>query len=237
MMSSIILYLHLDLGDQLICNGLVREYCKRYDTVAIFSKPQNYPSVSFMFRDLPNIEIIQGDNDFAKLFMVANFFSHSGKRYDEAKIIGYPYLDQNAGMNFEQQFYQRAGIDFEKKWTSFHVQRDPSREESLFKKIAPKDDYIFLHDDLPRGFKIERKRLPKKYPVVFPEKDFTDNIFDYCTTLTRAKEIHVFDSSFMFLVDCLEYRNSHQKLFIHRYARPNFNWTLPILKKEWEILH
>jgi hypothetical protein len=65
----------------------------------------------------------------------------------------------------------------------------------------------------------------------------TDNLFDFCDVIEKAEEIHVIDSSFMFLIDCLPYEAPNQKLFVHRYARPNAAWNLPILKKPWVILN
>jgi hypothetical protein len=70
---------------------------------------------------------------------------------------------------------------------------------------------------------------------VRPLKALTNNVFDYCTLIERAEEIHVVDSAFMFLVDNLSYSNPRQKLFVHRYARQNPPWNMPVLKKPWTI--
>jgi hypothetical protein len=40
----------------------------------------------------------------------------------------------------------------------------------------------------------------------------------------------------MYLTDLLDYKNPNQKLFIHRYARPNTPWNMPELRKNWNIL-
>ena len=69
-----------------MCNGIVREYCKRYDQVVIFSKPHNYPTISFMYRDLSNLTIIRGDDTFAKEFIQLNASKPKGQKYDEVKI-------------------------------------------------------------------------------------------------------------------------------------------------------
>src|SRR3989344_7609695 len=55
--SRVLLDFHHGMGDELICNGLVREYCKKYEAVDIFCIVRNYPSVSFMYRDLTNLRI------------------------------------------------------------------------------------------------------------------------------------------------------------------------------------
>ncbi len=233
-MTKTILLHHLGLGDHFICNGMVREYCKKRDRVAIFSLPRNYASVSFMFRDVPNLEIIPGDEAFALLFIFLNKFR---RKYHEVKNVGLPHLDIFDSEPMEKQFYRLAGIDFAKKWESFHVERDRAREQALFDKIKPEGDYIFLHEDAARGLVIDRKKIPEQYTVVSPASGITDNIFDFCTVIERAREIHLIDSSFMYLVDLLPYTNPGQKIVIHRYARPNPIWSLPVLKKNWEIIN
>ena len=102
--------------------------------------------------------------------------------------------------------------------------------------MAPKKDYVFLHEDVSRKYIIKRDLINKDYSVFTPDIKFTNNIIDYCTIIEKAKEIHVIDSSFMFLIDCLQYNNPDQKLYIHRYTRENNEWQLPILKKDWHIL-
>ncbi|MCL4392513.1 hypothetical protein M1413_04245 [Patescibacteria group bacterium] len=233
-MTKIILLHHLGLGDHLICNGMVREYCKTHDRVAIFSYPKNYTSVSFMFRDVPNLEVMRGDEAFALLFMLNNKFK---REYNETKNVGLPHLDMFDSEPMERQFYRLAGLDFAKKWESFHIERDQSREQALFSKMKPKGDYIFLHDDAARGLAIDHKKVPEHYAVVSPASGLTDNIFDFCSLIEKAKEIHLIESSFMYLVDLLPYTNPEQKLVIHRYARPNPVWSLPALKKNWEIIN
>ncbi len=231
----VILLHHFGLGDHFMVHGIVREYCKRYKKVAIFSLPHNYASVSFMFRDLDNLTIIRGDEAFAREFIRQNETASGPEKYDEVKILGFEYL-RRSGTPLEQQFYDLAGVDLAKKWDNFYVERDYAREQDLFEKIAPQEDYVFLHEDTSRRFTINREKIPKHFAVYTADPTLTNNAFDYCTLIERAKEIHVIDSSFMFLIDCLAYNAPGQKLFVHRYARPNPSWKLPILKKPWHII-
>ena len=234
-MSSIILYHHLGLGDHIMCHGIVREYCKKYEKVAIFCLPNNLPSVSFMYQYLTNLNIIECDYDSPRKFFVQKTFQFEKLNYDEIKIIGYQDLNKNSNTPLEMQFYQLAGVPFNKKWDSFFINRDYEKEQKFLEKIAPKEDYAFIHEDVPRGFIINREFVDKNCSLLSAEKSHTDNIIDYCTIIEKAKEIHVIDSSFMFLIDFLKYDNPNQKLFIHRYARENHEWLLPILKKDWHI--
>ena len=59
--------------------------------------------------------------------------------------------------------------------------------------------------------------------------------------IEKAAEIHVIDSSFLSLIDCLQYENKSQKLYFHKYAREygkqkNNEWVYPVLRKDWQII-
>lgn len=233
-MSSILLDFHNKLGDNLICNGLVREYCKIYDRVGIFCIPQYYDSVSFMYRDLKNLQIeIVKNHRRKQYFRWCNSFRFGKHRYEEIKTI---QNDSETGIIAERQLYALAGIPHEKKWESFFVKRDIPRELDFLARVVGKEPYIFLHEDAIYRSSIDRTRITDTFKIVRPDKALTNNIFDYCTLLERAEEIHVVDSVFMFLVDNLSYENPNQKLFVHRYARQNPPWNMPVLKKPWTIL-
>lgn len=239
--SSILLYLPIGIGDHFRFHGIVREYCKKYKRVAIFSVPRFYSSVSFMYRDIKNLTIIKGyyesgEYTFAKRFIFLNKFKFGKYKYDFIKILENKNLDKYSNVTFEEQLYQLAGVDFTKKWDSFFVNRDYEKENIIFKNFAPKKDFVFVHEDVDRNYLINRQKINKQYKIFTPNEKFTDNIFDYCTIIKKSKEIHVIDSSFMFLIDCLKYENNDQKLFIHRYARENDEYLLPVLKKKWNII-
>lgn len=219
-----------------MCHGIVREYCKKYDRVTIFSYPHNFPTVSFMFRDLKNLNIIKGDDAYIRKYILEQSSNTANPEYDLAKIIGFQYLNHDSGMPLEKQFYSLAGLDISKKWDSFYIERNKTKEEELFNKVAPKGDYAFVHEDLPRKYLIDRDKIGSNCQVFKPERGMAESIIDYCTIIEKAKEIHVIDSSFMFLIDCLDYTNPEQKLFVHRYSRENDAWKLPILKKNWKII-
>lgn len=236
-MSSIVIYHHLGLGDHFMCHGIVREYAKTHTRVGIFTLERNYPSVAFMFRDLKNVDVIKGTDVEAKKYIAEKTVSFPHHRYDSALILGFGVLDRNSGELLENQFYAMAGVDLSKKWSSFHVNRDSDAEQELFNKVAPRKPYVFLHEDIRRSYLIDRGLIDPKYTIVTPDPALAPNSFDYCSIIEQASEIHVIDSSFMFLIDCLPYDASHQGLVVHRYARENEDWKLPALGKNWKIIN
>ena len=232
-MSSIFFDDHNGLGDEILCNGLVRELCKKYDRVGIFCLKRNYPSVSFMYRDLNNlrIHIPQSRRDIS-WFRFFNAFRFGKNHYDKVCITG--EIDLEFSVRFDRQYYKLAGVDFRKKWNSFFVDRDHAGEDALFKKTGISGPYQFVHDD--SRFPLDRTRISPTLPILEPTKDLSDNVFDFCTAIERAAEIHVIDSSFINLIDLLPYKNDAQKLFKHQYARTNPAWHSPLQKKPWTIL-
>gem|GEM_PF-716646 len=236
-MSSVIIYHHLGLGDHFMCHGIVREYAKRYDRVGIFTLERNYPSVAFMFRDLKNIDVIKGSDIEAKKFIAEKTLSFPHYTYDSALILGFEKLDRNSGTLLENQFYAMADVPLAKKWSSFYVERDFTKEQELFIKIQPKKPYVFLHEDTRRDYTIDHKFIGPQFTIITPDPTLAQNSFDYCSIIEQAVEIHVIDSSFMFMLDCLKYNAPQQKLYVHRYARENEDWKLPTLGKNWKIIN
>lgn len=232
-MSSVIIDHHNLLGDHIMCHGIVREYAGRYERVGLFTRPRFAPFVRFMFRDLPNVEVIEIETQREKhLYPIKNFFTLGRKRYDRIKKIW--DVDFETGIPSEYQFYKIAEVPFEKKWENFHVERDEAGEKALEAKVNLPAHYVFVHDD--HRYPIDDERIVSTLAKFRVGPGLTDNLFDFRGVIERAEEVHVIDSSFMFLIDCLQYDNPDQKLFVHRYARPNAAWNLPILKKPWIIL-
>jgi hypothetical protein len=225
-MNKLLLYHHLGLGDHIICHGMVREFCKQHQTT-IFCKPHNFETVSDMFCDLNNLQILIGNDEHAQKYIESHYH-----HFDIIKQIGFGDLIHT--LQFEQQFYDLANINFHKKWDNFYI---PFNEKA--KKIHDQlklRSYNFIHTDPNRGFNIDRSRIQNSYHNFFTSDINTNSVIHYIELIKRAQEIHVIDSAFMFLIDCMPYNHCQQQLYIHRYARFNEQWLLPILNKPWKIL-
>jgi len=230
-MKSLLIMHHQGLGDSLICNGMVNEFTREYDAVFIFCKSIYNSTISGMYCSNPKVRIIPVENDTVAF----KFIEDNKSFFTDIKIIGFNYLNPNSNLKFEEQFYHQAGIEFDKKWNSFKIGRNYQKEKSLQKEITSNSKYLFVHDDPQRDMKISSHYL-QKGEIIKADIKYSDNILDFCVTIEEAQEIHVIDSCFMFLIDCLNYTNKDQKLFVHRYSRHNDNWLLPKLKKHWHII-
>lgn len=219
-MKNLVIYHHLGLGDHFICNGLVREWAAKYDCTYLFCKEHNTETVSQMYQDL-NLNLLVGDDTFAKKYLLT-------LKNSEVLRVGFHQL--NNQQPFDQQFYSLAGIPFEKRWSSFRINRDKKKESELIYQLKLPLKFALLHEDQSRGYKIDRNKI--NLPIVRLEKRDGFTMIDWLAVAELADEVHVIDSSFMFLIDSVKTSCS---LIIHRYSRNNPNWQLPTLKKNWLI--
>lgn len=219
-MSELFVYHHLGLGDHFICNGLVREWTTRYDCVRLFCKEHNTQTVGQMYQDL-RIKLLVGDDAFAENYLLT---------LKNAEILKIGFHQLNDQQPFDQQFYSLAGVPFEKRWSSFKVNRDKSKEQELIYQLKLPPKFALLHEDQSRGYKIDRNKI--NLPIVRLEKRDGFTMIDWLAVAELADEVHVIDSSFMFLMDSVK---TSCPLIIHRYSRNNPNWQLPTLKKNWLI--
>jgi hypothetical protein len=228
-MTNVFIYHHLGLGDHIIANGMVRTIAKKYDNVYLFCKPRNFSNVSFMYRDLQHLKIIQMDDIDVKNFMS---FNHNNNYViaGHDKFWKILYTPGNT-LKIDEIIYQLADVPLENKWTEFFVLRDIEKEKMVFKQLEVNEgeEYAFVHDDDIRQI---TKELPK-IKIIRPLKHFS--LFDFIYTIEKAKEIHCINSSFFCLIDCMNIQNNN--MFFHYYVRPDREkFQIPILKSNWKII-
>jgi hypothetical protein len=205
-MSKIYIYGHLGLGDHIICNAIYREIIDDESSYILFTKHHNIETVRFMLKDIPNIQFHGVNSDEE----VINFI-----RYKSPKLIVIGFDNITLMENFDEQFYKQHNIDFRKRWDNFICHRDFESEKIIFDKFNVKEgEYVFIHDDESRGFKIDQSYIINKdLPVVRPILGLTENSFDYCYLMQNSIESHFIDSSFRLIFDSLKLRNTN--LFFH----------------------
>lgn len=211
-MKNFYIYPHLGLGDQIICNAIVRNIAKKFNdrTVILFCKPHHYTCMQFMYRDIDNLLIIKADDN--EVHEQIDSYSESDKVY-----IGHHNLNTylQCSKSFDEAFYNQVGLSFNRRWSDFKVIRDYSSEEDLFKQSnLTKNNYVFIHEDPTRHLLIDRKHIfNKDLPIFIPTQDTTNNIFDYLTILENAAEIHCMDSCFRLMADSI--LSDRQHLYYH----------------------
>jgi len=212
-MSLKYIYHHLGLGDHIICNGMVRYFCKKYDNVVIFCKTNYYDNVSYMYRDLNNLEIFNFSDDAE----VVQFINQNSNVKNNLIKPGFENLDSCLNrMTFDEAFYYLAGLDFQIRFDEFYFERDLEKEDEVCKTLNLDDEkYIFVLDDPKRGYNIDMSKVTDKYNVI--RNDYQFRMFDYIKLLENAEEIHMMQTGFLDMVN--SYKMEKPKIYRHNYVR------------------
>jgi len=218
---------HMGLGDMILCNGILRNICKNYDQVVTFVKPEYKESILFMYRDLKNLEVIVTDE--VKIDAILDSINLENKIW-----IGFGNIEHLLEtFRFDECFYKQVGLKFDRRWSDFYVDRDYRAEDNLMKRFdLSNNEYIFVHDDESRGYKIPDKMLPKNTRIFRPDQS-EKNIFHYCRAIENAKQVHVMDSCFKHVADSLSLSN---ELFYHTYVRGTGNHHTTNSRNNWRYI-
>lgn len=212
-MSLKYIHHHLGLGDHIICNGMVRHFCKKYNNVVLFSYKKYYENVSHMYRDLENLEIFSFDLES----QIIDFIERNGSVKTNLIKPGFKNLDSCLDkMTFDEAFYHLAGLDFKIRFNDFYIPRDDEREDEVCKTLNPNNEkYIFVLDDPDRGYIIDMNKISSGYKVI--RNDYRFLMFDYLKLLENAEEIHMMQTGFLDLVN--SYKMNKPKIYRHTYVR------------------
>ena len=204
---------HLGLGDHIICNGMVRNFCKRYDNVVLFCYTHYLDNISYMYRDLENLEIFNFDTEPEAVMFTEN------NRTVKTNLVkpGFNNLDSCLDrMTFDEAFYHLAGLDFQVRFDDFYFERDLEKEEEVCNTLNPDGEkYIFVLDDAKRGYTIDMSKVTDEYKII--TNDFRFRMFDFIKLLENAEEIHTMQTGFLDLVN--SYKMDKPKIYRHNYVR------------------
>jgi hypothetical protein len=235
-MKNFYIYPHLGLGDQIICNAIIRNIAKKFidRKIILFCKHHTYTSVQFMYRDIDNLLIVKADDN--EVHEQIDSYNEEDKIYIGHHHLGIFLRDSRS---FDEAFYKQVGLPFIRRWDDFYVTRDSQAEKTLFDQVnLQKGSYIFIHDDPKRNLIIDRNFIANKdLPIFIPNIELTDNIFDYLTIMENAAEIHCMDSCFRLLADSVLLDRPH--LYYHLNLKNNLikdPTTHSQSKLSWKII-
>jgi hypothetical protein len=207
------------LGDQLVLNGLYRYFAKEYEfcVIGIANRYQNV--LKSMLRDVRNVYV----SGYRMEFWESNIYAHRGI----LERVGYTTLSlgEFATLSYaketeslDENLYRQASIPHSVRWNNFYYMRDRHKEKSLYDSLGcGSGPYIFLHEDLSRGYKIREELIPSEFNIVRPNPKLKGfSLFDYLAVMENAQEIHCIESSFAILA---EQMRLEKPKYAHRYAR------------------
>lgn len=223
-MNNIYIYHHLGLGDHIICNGLVRNFANNNHSVSLYCKFHNIPSVSVMFQDLKNLNIVGVNNDEEirsnpQQNTIISGIGIGGQSYDDCL--------------WDESFYRNVNLNFDLSWSNFSYKKNINEDNLLFDHLVQSAPYAFVHDTGSDGIsRIDYTKINPRLPIVRPSEKHKSNIFAYAKIILMAAEIHCINSSFIHLIDRIDTTGT---LFYHKNIklRPYSNFKL---KKSWIVI-
>lgn len=227
---------HLGLGDHIICNGLVRNIVKLKGNCTLFVKPNNLAAVQYMYRDLVGLAFETTSNSL-------DVFEYTNN-LDPSNFIHVGFHNLTKTKPFDVQFYELVGLNPQRKITDFYMLRDSEAEKKAYEEASSdlsldRKNYVVIHEDVDRGFIINKSKLPSGIKIVSLNKDVhCFNLFHTLLLFENAKEIHTIESSPFLMVDCIR-TLSNQNLFLHRYSRLIGNgdaWGYATRHKNWTLV-
>ena len=195
--KCIFIHQHLGLGDHIVCNGITREIIEMENDASFFFMPvkfHNYGTLAKMYSDEPRMKLIPVNGDWNEIHNLPHL-KISCKKYQ----IGINMTRSD----WDVSFYDSLGVPFEKRWSSFKINRDYESEKKIENFVNPNGEpYILVHDTASWGKCPIEIREDIKIIRVTP---ITESITDWYGMVENAQEIHCIDSSFIHM--CAAIRN------------------------------
>ncbi len=222
--NSLYVFGHLEFGDALVLNGLIRVLARHHERIKWITKTDYVRAVRETVSDLPNVQVL------------------AALGYDEVKTRWIPECPFNLrlgyfhGADFDEakwdsEMYRMAGIPFDARWTEC---RFPMKLLSGFRQ--PKKPIALVHEDYDRKFLVNNEFLPKDLEIFRVNK--RGSILDWLPDIFSASELHFVDSAFLNLAESLWAMGAlpGTSLIFHRYAKTyggKSRW--PELRGPWRV--
>lgn len=231
--EKIILISHMGLGDILLSYGIFFYCSVQYDTTIVLPKKHQinceqllkYLPLTLLFIDTTN-EIIEY-LELSKIIHNKNCICLGSQHQ---KIF---YNQDIKDTIFWKHFYDTIKLPYIMV-KNFFIERNNTNELHLFHSFDIKEnEYIVIIDDPSRDYIIDINTENKiVYTSLHRDKRNTNCIFDYIYLFENAKEIHTFDTCFMWLIELLDINTT--KYFHTKFK--NTKEEILISKEKWIIV-
>lgn len=214
---------HQNIGDMIIQNGMIRKFCSEHpmDLVNLPIWLKDETSVKWMFRDIPNLNIVQCFNENG-----VEFFS-KGEKILTGLFKNRKMLEEIKDIPFDEQVYSHMGYSIDVKYTHCKLNKGPGQLP------IPEKPYAFIHEKFG---KINVNTALKN--LYYPPSDITKNIFDFEDIILNADEYHCVDSSFFNYIDVLNITDNSKKFFAYNLKKTfksPMNNLFPTTRRSWII--
>lgn len=226
---------HLDLGDSIIMNGLIRNLLDNWGHVSWFVKPEYVTAVASMMSDCERLTVLPAERGYEdpKASWIPSYLN-------TLRLGFFNQVTSFDQLHWDYEFYRQAHVPFNARWEDFyHAQIAP-----FVPDVDPKK--CLVHERAENSWFVDGTHLPDGMELKFilREERNIDGVlhvsspWSWIPEIYSAREIHVIDSAFLCLADSLpELETRPQRRVFHSYAKQypgQARW--PALGKQWEII-
>jgi hypothetical protein len=234
--EKIILIPHMGMGDILLSYGIFF-YCSiQYDTIVILPKKHQI-NCDYLLKNLPlTLCYIDTSNETIEYLELSKIINNN-----DYKTICLGSQHQNVfyqknitNILFWNLFYDTIHLPYVMV-NNFFIERNIINEKKLFNNFdIIENEYIVVIDDPSRNYSINIETNDKiVYTSLHRDNRNTNCIFDYIYLFEHAKEIHTFDTCFMWLIELLDIP---VKRYFHTYLK-NTKEEILINKEKWILIN
>lgn len=225
--SEIITYIHLGIGDHIICNGLINELTNRFRYIHLPVKKPHMQNIRYLYKNNPKVKVFQIEH----LSEIKDIKQYAKNNRLEVLKIGF----KKRKPPFNVSFYEQLNFDYSVSYEAFKLPHEQNKEklltEHLMNHFGIKNNFQLVHNESSFG-KTDLKINTELRPIfVNKETDIFNNIFFYKNIISLADEIHCLDSSFLHLVERVP---TEGKLFFHEIKKVNHKAAKVYLTKNWK---
>lgn len=224
---------HLGLGDSIICQAIVKTYSKKYEQVVIpiYNVPTYIQSISQIYQGYSNVQFdlisyngtVESQESYKEVY--ENTLLFDGDVLRLGFFSSHYYNHVNSPLN--HIFYYPAKLNPKIQWEYPVIKRNLKRQKNLFDKYGvQKDNYVLIIENKNRRNQagkpmvINRKYIQRKTLPFVQLQNYSNNVFDNCTLIENAAEVHLYDTVFSHILDQCCNMPSQIKCFLHKYVRP-----------------
>lgn len=217
-------------GDLIALSGAAIDQANQYGEIEIPCAAKYLASAEDLFRNHPNIKIIELDVSPGKRWRVDEI-----NKPGVNLVVGIEEIDpRDCKTDCYQYLYEKLGIEYAKRWELCPLAEAVKGVEQA---MADATGFAFVHHHVSRGFKIDPRRIPEadlRLPVVIPEDIPGSSILRFGSLIINAEAGHCIDSVMFWMAEHLPRKG---RWTLHRYAkRPHLAvWTDFLTRQLWRI--
>jgi hypothetical protein len=238
MPKNVFVLFHLSTGDNFTMYALILHLRTLYENVYIFCLHRNSETIKQLYELHTNIHICVCDINYNSCTVPNDTFYHYLSLVNDYELIVTGFNDKNwiNTSKFWRSFYSHINFDYNMRYNFTSINRKHETEITLLNKVKDiyGSKYIFVHDHRNYYYNHYSCRnnviINSEMPIFHPNYNYyhvntshpffsywnssfyLNNLFDYCSIIENAEEIHITDSSFSCLCPYLDLSKVKKKV-------------------------